>query len=153
MTKPLKIGFDLDGVLLYNPARIFRPITLAVKKIMGGTEKKELHFYYPHSPIEQLMWKMVHWSSMFIAPGFEDIKKLADEGRIEPYIITSRYQCLTNDFDWWLKRMNAKKYFKGTYHNKENVQPHVFKEQMINKLNLEYFVEDNFDIVSHITKT
>ena len=30
--KPLKVGFDLDGVLLYNPARLIRPLMTALKK-------------------------------------------------------------------------------------------------------------------------
>ncbi len=153
MTKPLKIGFDLDGVLLYNPARMFRPITIFAKKLLGRKSSNKTHFYYPHSPIEKLLWRVVHWSSLYIAPGFDDIIRLSEAGLIEPYIITSRYDCLKGDFESWLKRMNAQKYFKGTFHNKNNVQPHVFKEQVVNNLNLHYFVEDNFDIVSHLTKT
>jgi len=152
MTKPVKIGFDLDGVLLYNPARIFRPITVGMKKFLGGESSNKTHFYYPHSPTEKFLWKIIHWSSLYIAPGFNEIKTLSKKGLIEPYIITSRYDCLKADFEHWLKRMHAHSYFKATFHNKKNLQPHVFKEQMIQKLGLKYFVEDNFDIVSHLTR-
>jgi len=153
----MKVGFDLDGVLLYNPARIFRPITVGLKSLLKSSkesQKKPLtHFYYPKSSLEQLLWHIVHWSSMFISPGFEKIQQLSQQENIEAYIVTSRYDCLKNDFERWLKRMNAKKYFHQTYHNKDNLQPHVFKEKMINKLKLSYFIEDNWDIVQHINKT
>ncbi len=150
---PLRVGFDLDGVLLYNPARIFRPITVTLKKVFKRAPQKKTHFYYPKSPIEQWLWTFVHYSSLFISPGYEDIQKLIKDGTIEAYIITSRYDCLLPDFNRWLKSMHASEYFKGTFHNKDNLQPHVFKEMKVNELGLDYFVEDNWDIVSHLNET
>lgn len=149
---PLKVGFDLDGVLLYNPARIFRPVTLLAKTILRHKSSTKIEFYYPKSPIEKTLWNIVHWSSLFIAPGFDDIKELAKEGKINAYIVTSRYDCLKGDFARWLKKMNAEIVFIDTFHNKNNLQPHIFKEKKINELGLDLFVEDNWDIVQHISK-
>jgi len=149
---PLKIGFDLDGVLLYNPARIFRPITILIKTILRHKAPKKTAFYYPKSSFEKILWNIVHWSSLFIAPGFEDIKELSNQGKIKPYLITSRYDCLKGDFARWLKKMNATIVFVDTFHNKDNLQPHIFKEKKINELDLDLFIEDNWDIVQHINK-
>lgn len=150
---PLKIGFDLDGVLLYNPARIFRPITVGLKKILPKKKNSEkTHFYYPKTPIEQALWHIVHWSSLFVAEGFEDIKELSKKKEIEPYIITSRYDCLKSDFQRWLKTLNKENSFVKTFHNEQNLQPHVFKAEKIKELGLDFFVEDNWDIVRHINK-
>jgi hypothetical protein len=148
----LKVGFDLDGVLLYNPARIFRPITVTIKQFLPKKKTEKVHFYYPKSPFEQLIWRIIHWSSMFPAPGIADIEKLVKEDKIDAYVITSRYDSLKDDFAYWMKRLNAKVIFKDTFHNSNNKQPHHFKEEMINKLGLDYFVEDNWDIVQHINK-
>ncbi|CAN5193874.1 hypothetical protein BH09PAT2_BH09PAT2_08370 [soil metagenome] len=154
---PLKIGFDLDGVLLYNPARILRPISMGVKKLLPKKKSADrIHFYYPKSPIEQFVWHVVHWSSLFVAEGFEDIKKLSKNRKIEAYIVTSRYDCLKSDFDRWLRTLNKEQTFIKTFHNEKNLQPHVFKAEKINELSLDYFVEDNWDIVRYInakTKT
>ncbi|QQS43361.1 hypothetical protein IPM65_04340 [Candidatus Roizmanbacteria bacterium] len=152
MSSKLKVGFDLDGVLLYNPARIFRPITVGLKTIIKPKATKKTHFYYPRTFLEKWMWIAVHWSSLFISPGFDKVKTLANNGDIEAYIITSRYDCLKKDFQRWLKKMDSKKHFHATFHNKDNLQPHVFKEKMIKELGLEYFIEDNWDIVQHINK-
>lgn len=152
MKNPLKIGFDLDGVLLYNPARVFRPISIVIKKILKHRESVRTDFYYPKSNIEKAIWVLIHKSSISISEGYNMIGQLVKEDKIEAYIVTSRYDCLKNDLNEWLKKMKAHEIFKGIYHNEKNLQPHIFKAQKINKLRLQYFVEDNFDIVQYINK-
>jgi 2-hydroxy-3-keto-5-methylthiopentenyl-1-phosphate phosphatase len=153
MKKPLRIGFDLDGVLLYNPARTFRPVTLFLKKLLNKQYNPEkVHFYYPKTPLEQYVWRMVHWTSIFVSPGMKDIIQLVKEHKAEVFIVTSRYDCLKDDFQKWLNKMEIKNHLVEAYHNKNNIQPHLFKEKKINELNLDYFVEDNWDIVRHINK-
>lgn len=147
--QPLRVGFDLDGVILYNPARIVRPIIAGVKNIF--LKKNGLKFYYPKSKLEKSIWNFLHKSSIFVAPGFEEVKKLAKEGKIEAYLVTARYSFLKDDFEKWVKKTNIKNIFKGYFYNKNDEQPHFFKEKMIKKLKLDFFVEDNWDIVKHLS--
>jgi len=146
----LKVGFDLDGVLLYNPIRITRPIVSFVKKLFF--KKKGLHFYSPQTTWEKQLWQLFHKSSIFIAPGLEDIKKLIRTKKIKAYIITARYSFLKNDLEKWLNKMDINHYFSGVFYNEKDEQPHLFKERTIKKLNLDIFVEDNWDIVRHINQ-
>ena len=149
--KKIKVGFDLDGVLLYNPARIFRPVTIALKKFLPKKKKPDIiHFYHPKSPFEKVIWYLVHLSSLFVADGLEDIRELVKSNKIEAYIITSRYDCLKGDFRRWLRKMKADEIFHMTYHNENDMQPHLFKEQKVKELGLDFFVEDNLDIVQHL---
>jgi spore coat polysaccharide biosynthesis predicted glycosyltransferase SpsG len=148
----IKVGFDLDGVLLYNPARVFRPITVALKELLPKKKNDAIHFYYPKNFYEKLLWRVIHLSSLFIAEGLSEINVLAKEKKIEAYIITSRYDCLKDDFERWLKKMDAHLIFVDSFHNAKDLQPHIFKEQKIKELGLDYFVEDNWDIVRHINK-
>ena len=145
--KTLKVGLDLDGVILYNPARIVRPIVALIKKAL--LHKKRTNFYVPKSKWEQYMWHLFHKSSIFIAPGFIDFLKLAKDRNIELYIVTARYSFLKDDLEQWLKKINVDRHFAGWYYNKDDEQPHLFKEKMITKLGLDVFVEDNWDIVRH----
>lgn len=150
MRKKLLIGFDLDGVVLYNAVRIFRlPIAIGKRFFL---KKKALKFYYPKSPLEKKLWSLLHLSSLFVAPGFETIKTLVREEKIAAYIISSRYSFLKDDFEKWLEKIEAKKYFSGSFYNKNDEQPHFFKERMIKKLKLDIFIEDNWDIVEHLSK-
>lgn len=150
MNKPIRVGFDLDGVILYNPARLARTIVKNFKRKF--IPKRENTFYVPGTKPEQFLWEIFHWSSLFIAPGFEDIKKLAQQGIIEPYIVTARFGFMHKSYLNWLKKMKIHHDFKGAYMNTHNEQPHIYKEKMIKRLKLDYFVEDNWDIVSHLSK-
>lgn len=151
MKKPLKVGFDLDGVILYNPARIMRPVVALIKKAL--LKKKKLKFYVPENPREKLLWKLFHKSSLFTASGFEEVEKMVNKKDIEAYIITARYDFLKDDFHAWLKGKKADKYLKAYFHNEKNEQPHIYKERKLRELDLDVFVEDNLDIVRHLKKT
>jgi len=146
--KVLKVGFDLDGVLLYNPARIFRPIIYFIKKYI--LKRKTNQFYYPKNKLEQFIWLFLHKSSLFPAKGIDEIKQLIKEKKIKAYVISARYESLKEDFLFWKKKIDPENLFSSWYYNEKNDQPHLYKEKMIKKLNLDIFVEDNWDIVKYL---
>lgn len=148
--KTLKIGFDLDGVLLYNPTRTVRPLVAFVKKKI--LHKKQTKFFYPHTKFQQAIFRIFHFSSFMTAPGFESIRDLVAQEKIEAYLITARFAYLKKDLDKWLQKVNGDTIFKAVYYNKRNQQPHVYKAHMIEKLQLDVYMEDNWDIVEHVSK-
>ena len=139
--KILKVGFDLDGVLLYNPARIVRPIIATIKKVV--VKNRQIKFYYPKTSAEKYIWTIFHKSSLFIAPGFDEIISMVKNKRISAYIVTSRYSFLKNDLNHWLQKLEIDNLFDGIHCNENDEQPHIFKEKILKKLNLDIFVEDN----------
>ena len=149
-TQPLRVGFDLDGVLLYNPTRVARPIISTLKRFTAP--KRKGVFYVPESATTQKAWNMLHATSMFIEPGYEHAKILIKKKKIEAYIVTARYGFLSEDFEKWQKKLDAKTYFKQCFFNQKNEQPHAFKQRMIEKLDLDVFIEDNWDIVKALSQ-
>ena len=149
--RPIRIGLDLDGVILYNPARIGRPLITFAKKFILGKKKKT--FTIPKSALEKYIWYLLHKTSLFQASGFDDIRDMAKTGQIEAYIITGRFSFLKDDLEKWLKKINSKSFIKEWYYNKNDEQPHYYKEKLIDKLGLDFFVEDNWDIVHHLSQT
>ncbi len=148
---PLRVGFDMDGVLLYNPARIGRPLVSSIKQVFFG--KKKLNFYYPKSSYEKLFWRLVHKSSIYNAPGLHEISGLVKAGKIEAYLVTARYNFLGSTVGNWVKKNKLGQTFKEVIYNSKDEQPHEFKERIIKKLKLDIYIEDNLDIVNHLTKT
>lgn len=148
--KPLRVGFDLDGVILYNPVRIIRPLISFVKHLF--LHKKLVSFYVPSNRWEKLIFRLFHYSSIFVAPGFAQLKQMADSHEIEAYIITARYNFLKADFHSWLRKIDARRYFVECKLNENNQQPHIFKREMIEKFNFDVFVDDNWDIVQYLSK-
>ncbi len=145
---PLRIGFDLDGVILYNPARTLRPLVALFKRLI--LKKTKTEFYSPSRSITRLFWNFIHKSSIAPATGIDEIKKLVKEKKIEAFIVSARYNFLKVDFEKWLKEIGGKTYFKQSFYNKTNEQPHVYKAKIIRRLKLDIYIEDNWDIVKHL---
>lgn len=146
--KPIRVGFDFDGVIAYNPARIIRAPVAYVKRRFFGIKK--LSFFYPTSAWQRLFWILVHDSSVFPAKGIDLFRKAVATGEIEAHLITARYSFLDDHLDKWLTKYDLKSYFKSININQKDQQPHIFKAEMVQKLALEYFIEDNLDIVEYV---
>ena len=145
----LKVAFDLDGVLLDNPTRSGRGLISFTKKA-HLLSRKQLEFYHPHSPLTEGLWRVLHWTSFRVDRAFPQLVKLVKEQRLEAYIVSGRFACLNANTQHWLKKMQAQQVFKGVYINDQDQQPHLFKEKMIKQLQVDYFVEDNWDIARHL---
>ncbi len=149
--RKIRVGFDLDGVILYNPIRTFRPLASFLKFLKPYLfHEKSESFYFPNSRLEKFIWRQLHKTSFCIADGFKDINQLSKKGAIDAYLITSRYDFLKKDFGYWVKKLKARSIFKNCYYNKSNMQPNTFKQHMIEKLHLDYFVEDNWGIIQKL---
>jgi len=147
-----RIGFDMDGVLLYNPSRVFRAL-ISRSKQAHLFPRKELEFYHPKTNLEKLLWVLVHQSSFKLADGFRDLENFARNNQVELHIVSARFACLQADSKKWLKRLNRQQIFTSCNFNDQDEQPHLFKARMIEKLKLDYFVEDNFDVVHYLATT
>jgi len=153
MKKTLKVGFDLDGVILYNPIRVFRVISKSLKFIKPVLLKqKKSPFFIPKTKLEKNLWFLLHKSSLWPAQGLSELKKMVKNGSIEAYLITSRFDFLADDLTKWVKKIDGQSIFKKVYYNKKNLQPNLFKEKTINDLHLDYFVEDNWDIIEKLSR-
>lgn len=150
MTKnKLKVGFDLDGVILYSPIRIFRPIIAFIKKYIFK-KKKEVSFYYPKSKLERFLWHHLHKTSFIVSSGLDEIKQMVKRGDIEAYIITARYSFLGKEFEDLMKKLGIKGLFTDVIYNRDDEQPHIYKQKQIEKLGLDIFIDDNWNIVEYL---
>lgn len=146
---PLKVGFDFDGVIAYNPLRIIRPL-MSFLKLKKMVKRDQLVFFQPTNAVEEFAWWLVHQSSFMPARGFHVLRDLVQAGLIEPHLLTGRTTSLTNDLNFKLRLFGLSDLFKTVNITNHNEQPHVFKSRLLNKYQLDLFVEDNFDIVQYL---
>lgn len=146
-TRTIKVGFDFDGVIAYNPLRILRAPFVTLRRIV--THKKDLEFPIPKTKTSRFLWTLAHKTSYFPAAGVQELKELLKKREIEGYLITGRYGFLKDDLEKWLSNHNLNGLFKEMYVNSTE-QPHLFKERMVKKLGLDYYLEDNWDIVNYL---
>ncbi len=147
--KKIKIGLDFDGVVAYNPFRVIRAPVAYVKREIFGIKK--LKFFVPEKKWERIFWIIAHESSVFPAYGASTLRTLAHRGDIEFHLITARYSFLNDSLYRWLDRYHLRDVFTSITTNIHDEQPHEYKLAAVKRLGLDYFVEDNFDIVSHLS--
>jgi len=150
-TKKLKVAFDMDGVLLYNPTRIFRSL-IAKGKQAHVLPRQQLEFYHPSNHLEEIFWLSTHWSSFKLNRGFNVLLNMIKANQIEAYVVSARFACLRKNSQRWLKKMQAEQLFKAVYLNDQDEQPHLFKTRMAQQLKVDYFVEDNFDVAHYLSQ-
>ncbi len=148
--KIIKIGFDLDGVIVGKPPLVSKGL---IEFLTKKPANSSLHFRFPKSLFEQYVRKFSHFY-LFRPPlrqNIDFIKKLNSK-KYELYVISGRYSFLTLETDCWLKKRDLGNLFKAVFINLGNEQPHLFKERIIKELNLDYFFEDDPDTVAHLGK-
>jgi hypothetical protein len=132
----------------YNPFREIRaPVAFIKNKLLGV---RELKFYVPETDWQKLLWIIVHESSVFPAKGSGLLRKLAQTDGIEFHLVTARFHFLDKSLNRWLNRYRLKEVFTSINMNVHDRQPHIHKLETINRLGLDYFVEDNWDIVDYL---
>jgi len=150
MQQKIKVGLDFDGVIAYNPFRVIRaPITEFKRKVL---KKRGVKFFVPHNKWQRALWTILHESSVFPAPGVKLLREMVEKGEIEAHLVTARYSFLNQNLSLWLKKHGLEDLFTTINVNLKDEQPHLFKENTINKHKFDYFIEDNLDIVEHLER-
>jgi hypothetical protein len=146
--KIIKVGLDFDGVVAYNPLRIARvPIKFLKRDVFGITK---LHFLVPKKWWEKILMKFYYMGSIFPEKGLPLLKQLVKENKVEAYVISGRFGFLDNNLKTWINKQGLDKSIKKIYINEKSEQPHLFKERVIKELKLDYYIEDNLDIVLYL---
>ncbi len=150
----IRIGVDFDGVVAYNPFRVVRAPITGFKRLFFGQRK--VKFWVPQAPWQRLLWGALHESSVFPARGVELLRELSKDDRFELHLVTARYSFLHESLRRWLTKYDMHDMFDSIHINERDEQPHLYKHAKLEGLKLDYFIEDNYDIVSYLhgkTKT
>lgn len=148
MAKKLIVGLDFDGVLAYNPTRLIRaPIKWFKRRVL---KIRRLSFFVPKNEWQKWLWVLMFESSVWPARGVKQLKEDVENGRIEVHLVTGRFGFMNKSLYEWLDKYQLRTVFKSISVNEEGEQPHLFKERVIKKLKLDWYVEDNLDIVLYL---
>ncbi len=148
--KKIVVGLDFDGVVAYNPARLMRlPVSFVKTHVLGVTGTS---FFVPKTDWQRTLWALAHETSMFPALGTGYLRDLVRTGRIEAHLVTARFGFLERNLLRFLSRWNLTDVFTTITLNTGEEQPHLFKERIIRVKRFAYYIEDNWDIVSHLSR-
>ena len=146
----MNIGFDLDKIFIDYP--FFVP-DFIIDKLYKKKAKGKLIYRIPGKP-EQMLRLLIH-QPIFRQPikeNLEFIKKLTAENTHNHYLISGRFGFLKNRTDKLVKKYGFDKLFKELYFNFENVQTHLFKNSVIQKLKINRYVDDDLPLLTFLAK-
>lgn len=153
--KMVRIGVDLDGVIARHSLGGFWVWLRKTKeKILKGASIS--NYYYPSTIFERLGWKIIDWIRKPLVDRDGLFASLAKKGEIQFYLVTSRFKFLEKLTKKWLEKHNIDSYFHRVLINIDNLDPFEFKIRMIKELDLDFFIDDDLEVIDYLkekTKT
>lgn len=146
----MNVGFDLDKVFVNFPSFIpTKIIEWRYKERSAGS----LRYRIP-SKAEQIIRIFSHYPlfRLPITKNVEYVRKLALANKNKYYLISSRFSFLEERTAAIIKRYKFDKIFNALYFNYSNLQPHLFKDDVIKKLKLEMYVDDDLQLLEYLAK-
>ncbi len=145
----MKIGFDLDRVFINTPPFVpGKIITKLYKKKDNG-----VLLYRIPSHSEQLFRKATHHP--LLRPPIEEnltvLRSIANKNN-KLYLISSRYKFLEDITGKLVKRHGLDDIFEKLYFNYDNKQPHIFKNDILKKLKLDMYIDDDLSLLQFVAK-
>lgn len=146
----MKIGFDLDKIFINTPP--FVPISI-INKFYKQRDNGILLYRIPTRP-EQIFRKATHVPLLRqpIKNNLTFLKELATDKNNHMYLISSRFEFLKPETEMLVKKYGLDKIFDKLYFNYENKQPHKFKNEVLQQLKLDVFVDDDLSLVKYVAK-
>ena len=145
----MEIGFDLDGIFVNTPP--FVPPQI-INWLYRKHFQKSLSYSIPKLPISKFIRRTSHISP-FRPPIKKNIKTLSQimlNPNLKLYLISGRYGFLEKLTFKLLHKYNLITPFAKIYLNSSDEQPHLFKEKILKKLNLDLFIDDDLDLLKHL---
>lgn len=145
------IGFDLDGIFIDAPQFIPKSV---LEWLYRGAQKNGPSYRFP-SKAEQIVRKMSHFSLFRpkIQKNINYINTLKLKSKSNKlYLISSRYQFLENTTYSLLKKYKLIPCFSSINLNLKNEEPHLFKEKIIKKLKIDFYIDDDFRLLKYLSQ-
>jgi len=145
----IRIGFDLDKIFIdYPPLVPDGLIDHLYKKKANGT----LLYRIPSRP-EQFIRQLSHtpYFRPPIIPNIKFLKSLSKQ-KYELFLISSRFGFLQKQTLSLMKHLELDQIFDAMYFNFNNLQPHIFKDQVLKELQLDIYVDDDIHLLKYVAK-
>lgn len=145
----MNIGFDFDKVFIdYPPLIPDYFFDRFYKKKANGT----LLYRIPSHP-EQVFRKLTHLPFMrpIMKENYIFLKSISKEEN-SLYLVSSRFGFLEQITQRLIHKHGFDTIFHGLFFNFNNLQPHIFKNEVIKKLQLDIYVDDDLPLLRYVAR-
>jgi len=145
----IKIGLDLDGVLAqHSLGGFWFKLRKLKEKLLKKTHSSS--YYFPKTIIEKIAWVAIDW---FRHPQEkEQFFLFTQNKRLKFYLITGRFNFLEDITLKWLRKNKLITCFEKVLVNTQDLDPTEFKAKKINQLSLDFYIDDDLETISDLTK-
>lgn len=145
----MTIGFDLDRIFINTPPFIPGDV---ISKLYKKKDNGELLYRIPSRP-EQLFRRATHLP-LFRPPIEENLAFLHAVAKKQNklYLISSRYKFLEGVTEKLVQKHKLNTIFEKLYFNYDNKQPHIFKNEILKKLKLDIYIDDDLSLLQFVAK-
>lgn len=145
----MNIGFDLDKIFINHPPLIPDWIIDTLYK----KQSKNLEYRIPGT-LEQQLRILSH--TPFLRPliknNYQFVKNLSEKKTHTLFLVSSRFGFLKPRTQAVLKRYHFDKIFSRMFFNENNEQPHFFKSEVIQKMHMQLFIDDDLPLLQYLSK-
>lgn len=123
-----------------------------INRLYKKKDNGVLLYRIPSKP-EQMIRKMSHFS-LFRPPIKENIEFLKNLNREENryFLISSRFGFLKNATEKIVRKHDFDQHFAAMYFNYENKQPHLFKNEILQQLGLDAYIDDDLSLLKFVSR-
>jgi len=146
----MNIGFDLDKVFIEYP--FFLP-DFVVNKAYKIIFDNSIVYRIPSKP-EQFLRLLLHYPLLRqpINKNIEFVKNISKKNAHNYFLISGRFGFLQKRTDEIIKKYELDKVFKKIFINLRNEQPHIFKSNLMKKLQINKYVDDDLYLLRYASK-
>lgn len=144
----MNVGFDLDKIFIDYP--FFLP-DFIIDKLYKKKVNGEITYRIPKKT-EQFLRLLIH-HPIFRRPirkNIEFMKSLASKNQHKHYLISSRFSFLKKPTEKLIQKHKFDKLFENLYFNFSNNQPHFYKNEIIQKLKIDRYVDDDLSLLTFL---
>lgn len=146
----MNIGFDLDKIFINYPP--FIPSEL-INRLYKQKSNGVLLYRMP-SKAEGTIRILSHHP--FLRPpiigNIQFVEGLAKSKKHRYYLVSSRFSFLKHQTNLIVKKYNFDKIFDAMLFNFEDQQPHIFKDNIIKKMKIDRYVDDDLPLLEFVSK-
>ncbi len=149
--RKINIGIDIDGIFVNKPPLVPAKI---INYLYRKTNSKSLEYKIPINYLDKKFRTISHFGIFrpIIKNNLQWLKENAKNKDINIYIVSGRYSFLENKTKKLLKNNGVEITNKKIKLNIKDLQPHIFKNQIIKNLKIDLMVDDDIFMLKYLSK-
>ena len=148
--RKINVGIDIDGIIVGKPPLVPAGV---INYLYRKTNSKSLEYKIPLNYFDKKLRTITHLKIFrpIIKKNLEWLKENSNNTNINIFIVSGRYSFLENRTKKLLKDNGIDLKNERVKLNINDIQPHIFKNQIVKSLNIDYMIDDDIFMLKYLS--